>query len=87
MEGRDPPLKFHALGDHSAVHYYRLIEYAEETGDREELEKQAPEPYSGLWSLCKKKGVAAITWHGLGYFLGGPRVDGLAQRLSRDKIQ
>ncbi|KAL2810802.1 hypothetical protein BJX63DRAFT_400946 [Aspergillus granulosus] len=55
IEGRDRPLKLLALGDRSAARWYRIIKYAEDTGDYGPLDSQGPEPYPGLRLLCKKE--------------------------------
>ncbi|KAL2846151.1 hypothetical protein BJY01DRAFT_263366 [Aspergillus pseudoustus] len=64
------PLKVFALNDRDAsgirFHYYDLMRKAELPQEQfdTELEEPGPEPYPGLWSLCKEAGTELSVWSG-----------------------
>ncbi|KAL2822659.1 hypothetical protein BJX63DRAFT_427216 [Aspergillus granulosus] len=64
------PLKVFALNDRDAsgirFHYYDLMKKAEQPREQidTELEDPGPEPYPGLWSLCKETGTELSVWTG-----------------------
>jgi hypothetical protein len=56
MVERSRPLVL-ALSDNLAAPYYNQIKECERTGNLEPLEAAGPEPYPGLWSVCKQSGT------------------------------
>ncbi|KAL4807200.1 hypothetical protein BDV18DRAFT_137149 [Aspergillus unguis] len=54
---RRRPLKLLALDDILAAPYYNRIKDCQKTGDFDGMGAAGPEPYPGLWTLCKQAGT------------------------------